>query len=113
MTAPLRNLLKDGINDEALRRMARRAGVHATSQKETDHVNNALRAIGEQILANMCEKLAIYTQHRGAKTVTQADFRATCDHLKIKLGAYAVPNEDNTGEQPYLPKEKAVFSRTT
>ena len=99
MTEPLRNLLKDGINDEALRRMARRAGVHATSQKETDHVNNALRAIGEQILANMCEKLAIYTQHRGAKTVTQADFRATCDHLKIKLGAYSVPNEDNTFEK--------------
>ena len=98
MTAPLRNLLKEGINDEALRRMARRAGVQATSQKETDHVNNALRAIGEQILANMCEKLAIYTQHRGAKTVSQADFRATCDYLKIKLGAYAVPNEHNTFE---------------
>jgi len=34
--ADLRDLLKNGINDEALRRMARRAGVQATSQKETD-----------------------------------------------------------------------------
>ena len=79
--ADLRDLLKNGINDESLRRMARRAGVSATSQKGTDHVNHALRATGEQIIANMCDKLAIYTQHRAAKTVTQADFRAACDQL--------------------------------
>ena len=95
----LRTLLKNGINDEALRRMARRAGVQATSQKETDHVNDALRGIGFQILENICEKLAIYTQYREAKTVSQGDFRNACDQLKIKVGAYAVPNENNTFEK--------------
>ena len=58
---PFPRLLKEGITDEALRRMARRAGVKATSQKETDHVNNTLRAVGEQLLNTLCEKLAIYT----------------------------------------------------
>ena len=108
--ADLRDLLKNGINDEALRRMARRAGVQATSQKETDHVNNALRGIGYQILENICAKLAIYTQHREAKTVTQADFRAACDQLKIKLGIYAVPNENNTFEKcrKYSPGARAT-----
>ena len=94
--ADLRTLLKNEINDEALRRMARRAGVQATSQKEKDHVNDALRGIAFQILENICEKLAIYTQYREAKTVSQADFRDACDQLKIKLGAYAVPNEKTT-----------------
>ena len=51
--ADLRDLLKNGINDEALWRMARRAGVQATSQKETDHVNDAPRVIGFQILENI------------------------------------------------------------
>ena len=108
--ADLRDLLKNGINDEALRRMARRAGVQATSQKETDHVNNALRGIGYHILENICAKLAIYTQHREAKTVTQADFRAACDQLKIKLSIYAVPNENNTFEKcrKYSPGARAT-----
>ena len=108
--ADLCDLLKNGINDEALRRMARRAGVQATSQKETDHVNNALRGIGYQILENICAKLAIYTQHREAKTVTQADFRAACDQLKIKLGIYAVPNENNIFEKcrKYSPGARAT-----
>ena len=97
--ADLRDLLKNGINDEVLRRMARRAGVQATSQKEKDHVNDALRGIAFQILENICEKLAIYTQYREAKTVSQADFRNACDQLKIKVGAYAVPNENNTFEK--------------
>ena len=106
----LRTLLKNGINDEALRRMARRAGVQATSQKETDHVNDALRGIGFQILENVCKKLAIYTQYRDAKTVSQADFRNACDQLKIKLGAYAVPNENNIFEKcrKYSPGARAT-----
>ena len=96
MTEHLQNLLKEGINDEALRRMSRRAGVQATSQKDSDHVNNALRAIGEQILANLCEKLAIYVQYRAAKTVSKGDVRAACDVLRIKLAAYAVPSNENS-----------------
>ena len=55
----LETLLKNAFQDEALRRMARRAGVHATSQKQTDSVNWALRKIGEQILDTMCEKMAV------------------------------------------------------
>ena len=108
--ADLRVLLKNGINDEALRRMARRAGVQATSQKETDHVNDALRGIGYQILENICAKLAIYVQYREAKTVTQADFRAACDQFKIKIAFYAVPNENNVFEKcrKYSPGERAT-----
>ena len=106
----LRALLKNGINDEALRRMARRAGVQATSQKERDHVNDALRGIGFQILENICEKLAIYTQYREAKTVSQGDFRAACDQLKINLGGYAVPNKNNVFEKcrKYSPGARAT-----
>ena len=83
----LRTLLKNGINDEA------------TGQKEKDHVNDALRGIAFQILENIREKLAIYTQYREAKTVSQGDFRNACDQLKIKVGAYAVPNENNILEK--------------
>ena len=92
----IKKLLKEGITDEALRRMARRAGVSATSQKESDDVNNSLRRIAEQILYNLCEKLSIYTEHREAKIVTQIDFRNACDNLRIKLGAYAVPTRPDS-----------------
>ena len=83
--AEFQRLLKNAFQDEALRRMARKAGVHGASRKETDDVNQALRALGYRILDNFCEKLAVYTEHRKSKTVSEQDFRNTCDLLKIKL----------------------------
>ena len=89
-------LLKNAFQDEAFRRMARRAGVHATSQKQTDSVNWALRKIGEQILETMIEKMVIYSEHRMSKTITDADFKSACDFLKIKTGSlYAIPDRDD------------------
>ena len=91
----LKQLLKNAFQDEGLRRMARRAGVHATSQKQTDSVNWALRKIGEQILDTMCEKMAIYTENRKSTTVSDQDFRSACDFLKIRASFYAVPGRDD------------------
>ena len=79
----LASLMKNAFQDEALRRMARKAGVHATSRKDNDDVNEALRAIGYKILSVFCEKLVVYVQYRKSKTVTEKDFRATCDLLKL------------------------------
>ena len=93
----LASLMKNAFQDEALRRMARKAGVHATSRKDNDDVNEALRAIGYKILSVFCEKLVVYVQYRKSKTVTEKDFRATCDLLNIKLDFYATPSRgDNT-----------------
>ena len=83
--AQLQGLLKNAFQDEALRRMARKAGVHGASRKETDDVNEALRALGNRILNNFSEKLAVYTEQRKSKTVSEQDFRNTCDFLKTKL----------------------------
>ena len=93
--AEFQRLLKNAFQDEALRRMARKAGVHGASRKETDDVNQALRALGYRILDNFCEKLAVYTEHRKSKTVSEQDFRNTCDLLKIKLDFYATPSREN------------------
>ena len=48
--AEFQRLLKNAFQDEALRRMARKAGVHGTSRKETDDANAALRALCYGIL---------------------------------------------------------------
>ena len=93
--AEFQRLLKNAFQDEALRRMARKAGIHGASRKETDDVNQALRALGYRILDNFCEKLAVYTEHRKSKTVSEQDFRNTCDLLKIKLDFYATPSREN------------------
>ena len=42
----LATLMKNAFQDEALRRMARRANAHGISKKDTDDVNAALRALG-------------------------------------------------------------------
>ena len=93
--AEFQRLLKNAFQDEALRRMARKAGVHGASRKETDDVKQALRALGYRIFDNFCEKLAVYTEHRKSKTVSEQDFRNTCDLLKIKLDFYATPSREN------------------
>ena len=59
--ADLATLMKNAFQDEALRRMARKAGVHGMSRKEGDDVNNALRALGYKIIDTFREKLAVYT----------------------------------------------------
>ena len=81
----LATLMRNAFQEEALRRMARKAGVHATSKKDTDDVNQALRALGYKILDTFCEKLAVYVQYRKSKTVTEKDFRATCDLSLIHI----------------------------
>ena len=93
--AEFQRLLKNAFQDEALRRMARKAGVHGASRKVTDDVNQALRALGDRILDHFCEKLAVNTEHRKSKTVSEQDFRNTCDLLKIKLDFYATPSREN------------------
>ena len=48
--ADLATLMKNAFQDEALRRMARKAGVHGMSKKDGDDVNAALRMLGYKIL---------------------------------------------------------------
>ena len=93
--ADLATLMKNAFQDEALRRMARKAGVHGMSRKEGDDVNNALRALGYKILDTFCEKLAVYTEYRKSKTVSEKDFRNACDFLHIKFDFYATPSREN------------------
>ena len=79
--ADVATLMKNAFQDEALRRMARKAGVHGMSKKDGDDVNAALRALGYKILDTFCEELAVSTEYRKAKTVIQKDFRSACDLL--------------------------------
>ena len=72
--ADLATLMKNAFQDEALRRMARKAGVHGMSKKDGDDVNAALRTLGYQILDTFCEKLAVYTEYRRSNTVNEKDF---------------------------------------
>ena len=44
--AELQRLLKNVFQDHALRRIARKAGIHGASRIETDDVNQALHAFG-------------------------------------------------------------------
>ena len=88
----LATLMKNAFQDEALRRMARKAGVHGMSKKDGDDVNEALRALGYQILDTFCEKLAVYTEYRRSNTVNEKDFRSACDVLHIKFDFYATPS---------------------
>ena len=60
----LATLMRNAFQDEALRRMARKAGVHEMSKKDGDDVNAALRALGYKILDTFCEKLAVFTEYR-------------------------------------------------
>ena len=83
--AELQRLLKNVSQDHALRRIARKEGVHGASRIETDDVNQALHALGYRILDKVCEKLAVYIEHRISKIVSEQDFRNTCDLLKITL----------------------------
>ena len=92
----LNEILKDAFQDEAFRRMSRRAHVHATSQKDTDSVNWALRKVGEHILDNLCQKMAVYTEHQEKTTVNEISFKSACDLLKVKTSSYAVPRDDGT-----------------
>ena len=91
----LNQILKDAFQDEAFRRMSRRAHVHATSQKDTDSVNWALRKVGEHILDNLCQKMAVYTEHQEKTTVNESSFKSACDFLKVKTSFYAVPSRDD------------------
>ena len=91
----LATLMKNAFQDEALRRMARKAGVHGMSKKDGDDVNAALRTLGYKILDTFCEKLAVYTEYRKSKTVTENDFRSACDFLDIKFDFYATPFREN------------------
>ena len=73
--ADLATLMKNAFQDETLRRMARKAGVHGRSKKDGDDVNAALRMLGYKILDTFCEKLTVYTEYRKSKTVSEKDFR--------------------------------------
>ena len=93
--ADLAMLMKNAFQDEALRRMARKAGVHGMSKKDGDDVNAALRTLGYKILETFCEKLWVYTEYRKSKTVNETDFRSACDFLNIKFDFYATPSREN------------------
>ena len=53
--ADLATLMQNAFQDEALRRMARKAGVHGMSKNYGDGVNATLRALGYKILDTCCE----------------------------------------------------------
>ena len=49
-------LLRDAFTDEALRRIARKAGVESATQNGTVAVNDELRSLALLMLGNLCDK---------------------------------------------------------
>ena len=49
-------LLRDAFTDEALRRIARKAGVESATQKGALAVNDELRSLALLMLSNLCDK---------------------------------------------------------
>jgi len=72
-----------GFQDEALRRMARRAGVTAVAKasKGNASVDDQLRKIAKSIVEKLCERLVIICSHHKTQTITPAILSHTLDGL--------------------------------
>ena len=62
-------LLRDAFTDEALRRMARKAGVESATQKGALAVNDELRSLALLMLSNLCDKIEIIADYRDSRTI--------------------------------------------
>ena len=68
-------LLRDAFTDEALRRIARKAGVESATQKGVLAVNDELRSLALLMVSNLCDKAEIIADFRDSKTITTGILR--------------------------------------
>ena len=85
-----------GFQNEALRRMQRKAGVASVSRsgKHLATVDDQLRAIAESILDVVLEKVLIFCDYHGSKTVTMRILSQALD------GLYAPEHYPGGGDLP-------------
>ena len=90
--------VKVGFQDEALRRMQRKAGVASVSRsgKHLATVDDQLRAIADSILDVVLEKVLIFCDYHGSKTVTLRILSQALD------GLYAPAHYPGGGDLPPL-----------
>ena len=86
-------LLRDAFTDEALRRMARKAGVDSATQKGTLAVNDELRSLALLMLGNLCDKAIILADYRDSRTITISILRAALEFLDVQIDTYHEPGE--------------------
>ena len=86
-------LLRDAFTDEALRRIARKAGVESATQKGVLAVNDELRSLALLMVSNLCDKAEIIADYRDSKTITISILRAALEFLDVKLDTYHEPGE--------------------
>ena len=86
-------LLRDAFTDEALRRMARKAGVESATQKGALAVNDELRSLALLMLSNLCDKAEIIADYRDSRTITISILRAALEFLDVKIDTYHEPGE--------------------
>ena len=86
-------LLRDAFTDEALRRIARKAGVESATQKGALAVNDELRSLALLMLSNLCEKAEIIADYRDSRTITISILRAALEFLDVKIDTYHEPGE--------------------
>ena len=65
-------LLKAALNDEALRRMCRKAGISSTGKKEGESLYTELRRIVDVALFNIAKRCVILCHHYKKRTASEA-----------------------------------------
>ena len=86
-------LLRDAFTDEALRRMARKAGVESATQKGALAINDELRSLAFLMLGNLCDKAISLADYRDSRTITISTLRAALEFLDVKMDTYHEPGE--------------------
>ena len=86
-------LLRDAFTDEALRRIARKAGVESATQKGVLAVNDELRCLALLMVSNLYGKAKILADDRDSKTITISILRAALEFLDAKIDTYHEPEE--------------------
>ena len=86
-------LLRDAFTDEALRRMARKAGVESATQKGALAINDELRSLALLMLGNLCDKAIILADYHDSRTITISTLRAAQEFLDVKMDTYHEPGE--------------------
>ena len=78
-------LLRDAFTDEALRRMARKAGVESATQKGALAINDELRSLAHLMLSNLCDKAIVLADYRDSRTINATILRAALEFLDVKI----------------------------
>ena len=87
------DLLRDAFTNEGLRRMARKAGVSSTREKDLI-LNDEVRVVAEIMLRNICEKIRIFADYHGRAIVNEAMLREALQNLDVPMNSYSAPGED-------------------